>query len=123
MAERLEIEGIFDMIDPMNEKQAIAALGALSQETRLAIFRLLVEQGPAGLPAGQIGERLAVTPPTLSFHLKELDSSGLLNSRRESRQIIYSVDFSRMQALLNFLTEDCCKGLVGECVSVEFGAN
>ena len=74
----------------MNEKQAVKALSALAQETRLRIFRHLVERGPKGSPAGEIAEALDVAPATLSFHLKELESGGLLNSQRESRKIIYS---------------------------------
>jgi len=94
----------------MNEKQAVKALSALAQDTRLRIFRYLVERGPDGTPAGEIGAALKVAPATLSFHLKELESGGMLGSRRESRKIIYSVNFEGMGSLLEFLTEDCCKG-------------
>lgn len=94
----------------MNEKQAVKALSALAQETRLRIFRHLVERGPEGSPAGEIAEALDVAPATLSFHLKELESGGLLNSQRESRKIIYSTNYDGMGFLLEFLTEDCCKG-------------
>lgn len=93
----------------MNEKQAVKSLSALAQDTRLAIFRHLVEAGTAGRPAGEIGTALGVAPATLSFHLKELEQGGLLTSRRESRKIYYVVDFSGMGDLLDFLMQDCCK--------------
>ena len=92
----------------MDEKHAIAALGALAQETRLALFRLLVTGGPAGLPAGTIGERLGVPPSLLSFHLTQLAHAGLIIQRRSSRQLIYSADYRAMSALLAYLTESCC---------------
>jgi len=92
----------------MDEKHAIAALGALAQETRLALFRLLVTCGPAGLPAGMIGERLGVPPSLLSFHLAQLAHAGLITQRRLSRQLIYSADYGSMNALLAYLTENCC---------------
>ncbi|MCL6609355.1 MAG: metalloregulator ArsR/SmtB family transcription factor [Geminicoccaceae bacterium] len=94
----------------MDETRALPALQALAQETRLAIFRLLVAAGPSGLPAGAIAERLEVPPSTLSFHLKELDRSGLVRSWRRSRQIFYAAEFETMRRLLSFLTEDCCGG-------------
>jgi ArsR family transcriptional regulator, arsenate/arsenite/antimonite-responsive transcriptional repressor len=92
----------------MDEKRAIAALGALAQETRLALFRLLVTAGPAGLPAGVIAERLGVQPSSLSFHLAQLVHAGLITQRRLSRQLIYSAEYSAMNALLAYLTENCC---------------
>ena len=92
----------------MDEKRAILALGALAQETRLALFRLLVTCGPAGLPAGIIGERLSVAPSLLSFHLAQLAHAGLITQRRLSRQHIYSADYGAMNALLTYLTENCC---------------
>ena len=88
----------------------IAALGALAQETRLDIFRLLVQKGPEGLPAGEIGTRLGQPSPTMSFHLNQLRFAGLVNSRRESRSIIYSANFKAMTDLLTYLTENCCGG-------------
>ncbi|MBV8660112.1 MAG: helix-turn-helix transcriptional regulator [Burkholderiales bacterium] len=94
----------------MESIDAVTLLSALAQESRLAVFRLLVEQGPEGLPAGKIGERLGMPPATLSFHLKELSRSGLLQSRQESRFIYYSADFRVMNSLLAFLTENCCQG-------------
>jgi ArsR family transcriptional regulator, arsenate/arsenite/antimonite-responsive transcriptional repressor len=92
----------------MDEKRAIAALGALAQETRLALFRLLVTCGPAGLPAGVIAERLSVQPSSLSFHLAQLVHAGLITQRRLSRQLIYSAECGAMNALLAYLTENCC---------------
>jgi len=89
---------------------AIAALGAMAQETRLDIFRLLVQKGPEGLPAGEIGERLGLPSPTLSFHLNQLRFAGLVTSRRASRSIIYSANFKAMSDLLAYLTENCCRG-------------
>jgi ArsR family transcriptional regulator len=93
----------------MDEKRAIAALGALAQETRLALFRLLVTYGPAGLPAGVIAERLGIQPSSsLSFHLAQLVRAGLITQRRASRQLIYSAEYGTMNALLAYLTENCC---------------
>jgi DNA-binding transcriptional ArsR family regulator len=94
--------------DDMDQKQAIAALGALAQENRLALFRLLVTAGPAGLPAGVIAERLGVLPSSLSFHLQQLVHAGLITQRRLSRQLIYSAEYGAMNALLAYLTENCC---------------
>jgi ArsR family transcriptional regulator, arsenate/arsenite/antimonite-responsive transcriptional repressor len=92
----------------MEVADAIAALTALAQESRLAVFRLLVRHGLEGLPAGKIAETLGVPPPTLSFHLAQLSHAGLVRSRREGRQVSYSADFPRMNALLQYLTENCC---------------
>ena len=92
----------------MDQKGAIAALGALAQETRLGLFRLLVVAGPSGLPAGVIAERLGVQPSSLSFHLAQLVHAGLITQRRLSRQLIYSAEYGAMNALLAYLTENCC---------------
>jgi DNA-binding transcriptional ArsR family regulator len=92
----------------MQTRQAIAALGSLAQETRLAIFRLLVRRGADGLPAGIIANRLGVPPATLSFHLTHLMHAGLIEQRRESRSLIYTANFDGMNALVGFLTENCC---------------
>jgi DNA-binding transcriptional ArsR family regulator len=97
-----------------------AALGALAQESRLEVFRLLVRQGPEGMAAGQVAEALGIPPATLSFHLAQLGHAGLVRSRREGRRIIYSADFAGMQELLAFLTEKCCQpaargGRAGKC--------
>ncbi len=99
----------------MKKSSVVAALGALAQETRLDIFRLLVQKGPAGLPAGEIGERLGQPSPTLSFHLNQLRFAGLITSRRESRSIIYNANYKAMNDLLEFLTENCCGGNVEAC--------
>jgi ArsR family transcriptional regulator len=102
----------------METKSAVTALAALAQETRLSIFRLLVEVGPEGIPAGVIGEKLEVPAATLSFHLKELSRAGLVTSRPESRFIYYMADFAHMAALMTFLTQNCCKGMPQECLTV-----
>ena len=92
----------------MNQKRAIAALGALAQDTRLELFRLLVTCGPEGLPAGVIAERLGVMPSSLSFHLQQLVHAGLITQRRLSRQLIYSAEYGTMNELMAYLTENCC---------------
>ncbi len=94
----------------METKQAVQALSALAQESRLAIFRLLVQAGPAGLAAGAIGEKLDLPPATLSFHLAGLTRAGLAQSRQDGRFVIYSADYAAMNALVGFLTENCCQG-------------
>ena len=88
---------------------AIAALAALAHATRLDIFRLLIRHNPSGLPVSGIAEHVSVPPATLSFHLSHLQRSGLLKSRRESRQIIYTADYALMTTLIGFLTENCCQ--------------
>ena len=98
----------------MEKQVAISVLAALAQETRLDVFRLLVQAGSEGMPAGAIGDALGVANATLSFHLKELKSAGVVACRREGRSLIYSPDFARMNELLAFLTENCCAG-VGRC--------
>jgi ArsR family transcriptional regulator, arsenate/arsenite/antimonite-responsive transcriptional repressor len=102
----------------MEIKAAVASLAALAQETRLSIFRLLVEAGPEGLSAGRIGERLEVPAATLSFHLKELARAGLVSSRQERQFIYYAVDFERMAELMTFLTQNCCQGMPEKCLTV-----
>lgn len=94
----------------MGTNQVVAALSALAQESRLAVFRLLVQTGPGGLPAGKIAEALAVPPSSLSFHLKELTHAKLVTSQQESRFIIYSANFGTMSDLIAYLTENCCGG-------------
>ena len=94
----------------MKSKAAIEALGALAQESRLAVFRLLVREGPEGLSAGAIAERLGVPAPTLSFHLAYLRRAGLVTQTREGRSILYAANHPGMNALLTYLTEDCCQG-------------
>ena len=100
----------------MDSKDAVPALGALAQETRLAIFRLLIEEGREGLPAGRIAERLGVPAATMSFHLMQLSHAGLVVSRRESRLVIYAVNAERVNDLIRFLTEDCCGGRPELCL-------
>jgi hypothetical protein len=92
----------------MEKKGALAALGALSQETRLDVYRLLVTQGPAGLAAGVIADRLCVLPASLTFHLQQLVHAGLITQRRLGRQLIYSAEYGAMTGLLAYLTENCC---------------
>ena len=102
----------------MKRSAVIGALGALAQETRLDIFRLLVQRGPEGMPAGEIGSRLGQPSPTMSFHLTQLRFAGLVSSRRESRSIIYSANFKAMTDLLGYLTENCCGGRPELCSPV-----
>lgn len=92
----------------METKTVVTALAALAQETRLGIFRRLVRAGPTGLPAGRISEEMALAPATLSFHLKELTRAGLLSARQEGRFIYYATQFQTMNALVSYLTENCC---------------
>lgn len=94
----------------MEMSQAVAALGALAHQSRLAIFRLLVEAGPDGLAAGAIGEKLGIPGATLSFHLANLTHAGLVRGRQEGRFVIYSTDFANMSALVGYLTDNCCAG-------------
>jgi DNA-binding transcriptional ArsR family regulator len=97
----------------MKSEAAIGSLGALASEARLAIFRLLVRRGPEGFTPTELLERLDIPAPTLSFHLKELMRAGLLESRREGRNLHYSPNFGQMNALIEFLTDNCCS-LAGE---------
>jgi DNA-binding transcriptional ArsR family regulator len=99
----------------MKTPQVIEALGALAHEHRLAIFRLLIERGPEGLPAGRIAERVGLVPSSLTFHLQALQRAGLIARRRESRQLIYAADFSAMDALVGYLTENCCAESGAQC--------
>lgn len=89
----------------------VRALSALAQEHRLAAFRLLVQAGEQGLPAGVIAERLGVVPSSMSFHLSALSNAGLIEQRRESRLVIYSARYAAMNALMAYLTENCCGGV------------
>ena len=99
----------------MKQSEAIAALGALAQDTRLAIFRLLVQAGQGGLAAGSISQTLGLAAPTLSFHLGQLKHAGLITMRRESRSLIYAAEYGTMNALLGYLTENCCHGDFSSC--------
>jgi ArsR family transcriptional regulator, arsenate/arsenite/antimonite-responsive transcriptional repressor len=100
----------------MKSMIAVAALSALAQESRLAVFRLLVKRGPEGYCAGELAQRLDIPPPTLSFHLKTLSQAGLVRSRRASRFVHYSANFDLMSGLVGFLTEHCCS-LATDCAS------
>ena len=99
----------------MKTPAVIDALGALAHEHRLAIYRLLVQRGPEGLPAGAIGGRVGLVPSSLTFHLQNLQRAGLIAQRRESRQLIYSADFAVMNGLVGYLTENCCGNSTAEC--------
>ena len=99
----------------MKTPNVIDALGALAHEHRLAIYRLLVQRGPEGLSAGTIGERIGLLPSSLTFHLQNLQRAGLITQRRESRQLFYSVDFSVMNGLVGYLTENCCGTSGADC--------
>ena len=94
----------------MKTPQAVKALAALAQDTRLAIYRMLVQQGPEGLSAGTIAERLDLPGATLSFHLKELANAGMVESRQDGRFVFYSANYEQMNGLLGYLTENCCQG-------------
>jgi DNA-binding transcriptional ArsR family regulator len=94
----------------MKTQHAVRSLAALAQDTRLAIYRMLVQQGPDGLPAGTIAERLGLPAPTLSFHLKELTNAALIGPRQEGRFVYYSANYEQMSGLLAFLSENCCQG-------------
>jgi ArsR family transcriptional regulator, arsenate/arsenite/antimonite-responsive transcriptional repressor len=99
----------------MEREQTVAALAALAQGTRLDIYRLLVQAGAAGLPAGRIGEALDLALPTLSFHLAQLRHAGLVTPRRLGRSIIYAANYAAMNGLIAYLTENCCGGDTAAC--------
>jgi ArsR family transcriptional regulator, arsenate/arsenite/antimonite-responsive transcriptional repressor len=99
----------------MKTPDVIEALGALAHEHRLAIYRLLVQRGPEGLSAGAIGQRIGLLPSSLTFHLQNLQRAGLIAQRRESRQLFYSCDFSVMNGLVGYLTENCCGNSGADC--------
>jgi ArsR family transcriptional regulator len=98
----------------METVSALRALAALAQETRLRVFRLLVEYGPLGLPAGEIGRQLGLPPATLSFHIKELATAGLVSARQQGRSIRYATDFAAMRGLVAYLSENCCRAAPGD---------
>jgi ArsR family transcriptional regulator, arsenate/arsenite/antimonite-responsive transcriptional repressor len=100
----------------MKTQQIIAALSALAQESRLAIFRSLVVAGPQGMTPGELAEALSLAPATLSFHLKELVRAGLLHKRQEGRYIHYQANFAAMNGVIEYLTENCCQG---QCCDVD----
>jgi ArsR family transcriptional regulator len=99
----------------MKTAAVIDALAALAHQYRLAIYRLLVEQGPRGLAAGTIGERVGLQPSSLTFHLQSLQRAGLITQQRASRQLIYSADYGVMNALVGYLTDNCCAAEPGSC--------
>ena len=99
----------------MEIASAVAALAALAQDNRLDVFRLLVRAGRAGLAAGEVARKLKLPPNTLSFHFDRLRQAGLVTVRRESRSMIYAAQFDTMNALLGFLTENCCAGVAEDC--------
>jgi ArsR family transcriptional regulator, arsenate/arsenite/antimonite-responsive transcriptional repressor len=99
----------------METLTAVTALSALAQEHRLEIFRLLVREGVHGIPAGHIGEKLDIPLSTLSFHLSQLKNAGLISCRRESRTLFYSANYSSMNDLMAYLTENCCEGNPDSC--------
>jgi len=95
----------------MEKTDAVAALSALAQDNRLDVFRLLVQAGPDGMPAGAVADALGLAPNTLTFHFDRLRMAGLVSVRREGRSMIYAAQFDTMNALLGFLTENCCGGI------------
>jgi ArsR family transcriptional regulator len=99
----------------MEKSNAVAALAALAQDSRLDVFRLLVEAGPNGMPAGEIADALDLAPNTLTFHFDRLRAAGLVTVRREGRSMIYAARFETMNALLGYLTENCCGGVPRKC--------
>jgi DNA-binding transcriptional ArsR family regulator len=99
----------------MEKSNAVAALAALAQDNRLDIYRLLVRAGPDGLPAGQVADKLGLAPNTLTFHFDRLRVAGLVTVRREGRLMIYAAQYHTMNALLGYLTENCCKGAPESC--------
>ena len=99
----------------MNSRQAVDALAALAHESRLGVYRLLVEAGPDGLNAGTIASRLEMPPSSMTFHLQNLHRAGLLTQERRSRELIYAADFGTMNDLVGYLTENCCGGNVAAC--------
>jgi ArsR family transcriptional regulator len=103
----------------MDERQAINAFAALAQESRLRIVRLLVATGPEGLPAGAVADRVGATPSNMSFHLKELERAGLIQSRKSARQIIYSATYASLSGLIEFLMRDCCGGHPEVCGAID----
>ncbi len=102
----------------MDDRNAIPMLAALAHEHRLAIFRLLVRQGPNGMPAGEIADRIGISATSMSFHLKELSRAGLVQATREGRFVRYAVEVEAVRGLLCFLTEECCQGRPELCGSV-----
>jgi DNA-binding transcriptional ArsR family regulator len=115
---KLDFDPYFHEYGIMKSEQVVKALGALAQESRLAVFRLLVKRGPEGYAPSELQERLAIPAPTLSFHLKELQHAQLVLSRRDGRFLYYSANFQTMDGVLRFLNENCCSLADADC-SVE----
>ncbi len=103
----------------MNKRGALAALAALAQDNRLDVFRLLVEAGPEGMPAGSIAAALKLAPNALTFHLDRLREAALVTVRRDGRSMIYGARYDTMNGLLDYLTENCCRGRPEQCTPVE----
>jgi DNA-binding transcriptional ArsR family regulator len=101
----------------MKKPQAVASLTALAQENRLDMFRLLVQAGREGMPAGDVAARLSISPNNLTFHFDKLREAGLVTVRREGRSMIYSAHYDAMNALLGYLTENCCQGAAANCAA------
>ena len=101
----------------MKKPQAIAGLAALAQENRLDTFRLLVQAGPEGMPAGEVAMRLGISPNNLTFHFDKLREAGLVTVRREGRSMIYAARYDAMNALVGYLTENCCQGAASDCAA------
>jgi len=99
----------------MEQIDAVAALAALAQDNRLAVYRLLVEAGPDGMPAGAIADKLGLAPNTLTFHFDRLRAAGLVDVRRDGRSMIYSARFDTMNSLIGYLTDNCCGGNPAQC--------
>ncbi len=112
----------------MDNTQAVTALGALAHEVRLGLYRMLVERGPDGLSAGVIAERLGMPPSSLSFHLQHLRRAGLISQRRLHRQLIYAAEYGTVNALLAYLTDNCCgrgtaaQARIGACADADAAA-
>jgi ArsR family transcriptional regulator len=99
----------------MEKLDAVAGLAGLAQENRLDVFRLLVQAGPEGMPAGEIADTLGIAPNTLTFHFDRLRMAGLVSVRREGRSMIYAARYETMNALLGYLTDNCCRGAPQKC--------
>src|SRR6516164_2380022 len=103
----------------MKKGRAVSALTALAQDNRLDVFRLLVQAGPDGMPAGHVAEALDLAPNTLTFHFDRLRDAGLVTVRREGRSMIYSARYETMNALIAYLTENCCRGRADQCMPIK----
>jgi ArsR family transcriptional regulator, arsenate/arsenite/antimonite-responsive transcriptional repressor len=99
----------------MDKEDVVAALAALAQEHRLEVYRLLVQAGPAGMPAGEVASGVGIPPNTLSFHLDRLRHAGLVTFERQGRSLIYTARYDTMNALIDYLTENCCGGKPASC--------